>query len=105
MLNTPPLEKNSKVLPERFSYPICHIGKKIHLRSPCTGDPLDGQVRIDSALKRVLNLKEVDNRKFDRCSRRFERGQKAIKRRRLAQIKGDLKSLVQSTLKFKKIGS
>ena len=37
----PPLEKNSKVLPERFPYPICHIGKKNHLWSPCTGDPLD----------------------------------------------------------------
>ena len=64
-----------------------------------------GEVRIDSALKRVLNLKGVDNRKYDLCSRRFQREQKAIKRRRLAQIKGDLKSLVQLTFEFKNIGS
>ena len=49
----PPLEKNSKVLPERFPYPICHIGKKNHLWSPCTGDPLDPSKKCTKLSKNI----------------------------------------------------
>ena len=52
-------------------------------------------------MSRAANLLGVDKKKLEVCTRRFEIEQKALKRRRLAKMKGNFSRLVQSTLKFK----
>ena len=118
MLNTIPLEKSRKYLsklifqfiPTTVNFLIAknsyHFPGKFQKNACCILQNQNGHGIQILRLGKILiwtPLNIPDKRKFELCTRLFEREQKVIKRRRLAQMKGNFKSLVQTTLKFKKI--